>query len=86
MPLAGGFPCPTGQALVYRLVYAAEKKQRIQEALALLEAAEKEEEEGQGEEKGKGAGWASAVVALLVPESGEQQLRREAAGAWYDVI
>lgn len=84
MPLAGGFPCPTGQALVYRLVYAAEKKQRIQEALALLEAAG--EEEGQGDEKGKGAGWASAVVALLVPESGEQQPRREAAGAGYDVI
>lgn len=85
MPLAGGFPCPTGQALVYRLVYAAEKKQRIQEALALLEAAEGKEEEGEGE-KGKGAGWTSAVVALLVPESGEQQPRLEGSGVGYDVV
>lgn len=82
MPLAGGFPCPAGQALMYRIVYSAEKKQVIQEALARLEeAATDEGEEGEGAGSG---GLASAVVALIAPESGGE--RRDEAGLGYDVI
>ena len=66
MPLAGGFPSPAGQALMHRVVYAAEKKAQIQEALALIDA--NGELEGSS---GKAATLAAAVVALIAPEEVE---------------
>lgn len=81
MPLAGGFPCPASQALLYRIVHRAEKKQRIQEVLARLEADEQVGGKGEGdEEHGGGGGLASAVVALLAAD--EQAV----AAVGYDVI
>lgn len=73
MPLAGGFPSPAGQALMYRVVHAAEKKQRIREALAMIEAHQHEDED-EDEEGGRGKveAVAAAVVALIAPEEREE--------------
>lgn len=71
MPLAGGFPDPAGQARLYSMVYKAEKRQCMHEA---LEAGEKHAKGGE-----TGGGLASAMVALIVPEE-------EEVGAGYDVV
>lgn len=74
MPLAGGFPCPAGHALMVRIIYSAEKKQHIKEALARLEAEERQ-----------GKGLASAMVALLASED-EEQGQGPGSGSGYDLI